>query len=324
MFWERVDGYMSQNILISFVIPCYRSEKTIEKVINEIKETVGQRKEYDYEVIAVNDCSPDNVLNVLITLARENPKIKVINLAKNMGKHSAVMAGYSFVKGKYVVNLDDDFQSPVNELWRLIDPLEKNECDIATAKYYKKKENWMKRMGSDLNLVMTEILLDKPKGVRMENLSVLKRFVCDEMVKYKNPYPYLEGLVFRVTNRVLEVEMDQRERGDDKASGFTLKKSIALVINGLTAFSIKPLRISSVIGVVFAILGFVYGIFTVIHKIVNPQVVMGYSSILAVLLFSVGLIMLMLGLIGEYLGRIYICINDSPQYVIRETINIQK
>lgn len=315
---------MSQKTLLSFVIPCYRSGKTIEKVIEEIRKTVKQREEYDYEVIAVNDCSPDNVLEVLISLAKEDKKIKVINLAKNMGKHSAVMAGYSFVKGEYVVNLDDDFQSPVYELWKLMEPLEKNECDVATAKYYQKKEAWFKRMGSNLNLIMTEVLLDKPKGIRMENLSILKRFVCDEMIKYKNPYPYLEGLVFRATNRVKEVEMEQRERGDDNASGFTLKKSIALAINGLTAFSVKPLRVSSVIGCLFAILGFIYGIYTIIHKIVNPQVLVGYSSILAVLLFSVGLIMLMLGLIGEYLGRIYICINDSPQYVIRETINIQE
>jgi undecaprenyl-phosphate 4-deoxy-4-formamido-L-arabinose transferase len=273
-------------------------------------------------VVAVNDCSPDHVYDVLVHLAREDKKIKVINFAKNMGKHAAVLAGYAVVKGEFVVNLDDDYQSPVNEMWKLLDLVESDECDCASAEYVVKKESWFKRLGSDLNLHMSEIMLDKPNGFRMENLNVLKSFVVKEMINYKNPYPYIEGLVFRVTNRVKTVKMEQRERGDDRASGFTLKKSVALMMNGLTAFSVKPLRVSSFCGVVFALLGFLYGIYTIIRKLVVPDIMLGYSSILAVLLFSVGLIMLMLGLIGEYLGRIYICLNDSPQYVIRNTINI--
>lgn len=308
--------------LISFVIPCYRSEKTIEKVVEEIRETVAQRKDYDYEVIAVNDCSPDKVYDVLVRLASADKKIKVINFAKNMGKHAAVMAGYACVKGEFIVNLDDDYQSPVNEMWSLIDLVEADKCDCASAEYFVKKESWFKRLGSDLNLHMSEIMLDKPKGLRMENLSVLKSFVVKEMVEYKNPYPYLEGLIFRITNRVMTVQMEQRERADDNISGFTLRKSVSLILNGLTAFSVKPLRVASICGVVFAIFGFIYGIYTIIHKLINPDIPVGYSSLLAILSFSAGLIMIMLGLIGEYLGRIYICINNSPQYVIRNTINI--
>lgn len=308
--------------LLSFVIPCYRSEKTIKKVIEEIDKTVVQKEGYDYEIIAINDCSPDKVYDVLVEMAKGNYRVKVINFAKNMGKHSAVMAGYSVAKGEYIVNLDDDYQCPVNELWKLIDPLEKDECDVATAKYYKKKEIWYKKIGSDINLKMTELLLDKPKNVRMENFSALKRFVCLEMIKYKHPYPYLEGLTFRVTKRILEVPMEQRSRADDNESGFTIRKSIELMMNGLTAFSVKPLRIASVIGAVFAIFGFGLGVFTIIKKIFIPNTLMGYSSMVTVLLLSSGLLMLMLGIIGEYIGRIYICINASPQYVIRNTINL--
>ena len=308
--------------LLSFVIPCYRSENTIEKVFDEIISVVSEKEEYDYEIIAVNDCSPDKVYNVLQKRAFDNQKIKVINFAKNMGKHSAVMAGYSVAKGEYVVNLDDDFQCPVNELWKLMEPLEQNMCDVATAAYITKKESAVKRLGSTINLKMTEGMLDKPKGLRIENFSAMKKFVCDEMIRYKNPYPYLEGLIFRATNNIVAVTMEQRERADDNKSGFTFKKSLSLLMNGLTAFSIKPLQVSSLLGVIFALLGFMYGIYTIIHKILNPDMVLGYSSIMAVLLFSVGLIMIMLGVIGEYLGRIYVCINQSPQYVIRETINI--
>lgn len=308
--------------LLSFVIPCYRSENTIEKVIDEIKEIVSQRKDYDYEIIAVNDYSPDNVYNVLCQLADQDYKIKVINFARNMGKHSAVMAGYAVAKGEYIVNLDDDYQSPTYELWKLIEPLEQDICDVATARYYEKKEAWFKRIGSDFNLKMTEILLDKPKDVRMENFSAMKRFVCEEMIKYRHPYPYLEGLTYRVTKRVKSILMNQRDRADDNASGFTLKKSIKLLLNGLTAFSVKPLRIASVCGLLFAFLGFVYGIYIIVRKLIMPDMILGYSSTMAVMLFSSGLIMLMLGIIGEYIGRIYICINASPQYVVKNTINI--
>lgn len=308
--------------LISFVIPCYRSEKTIGKVIREIIETVEQRNEYDYEIIAVNDCSPDHVYDVLKAYAADNSKIKVINFAKNMGKHAAVLAGYAVAKGDYVVDLDDDFQSPVYELWKLLEPVKNDECDYATAKYYQKKQSLFKNIGSDINLHMSEIMLEKPKGLRFENFSVMKSFVCKEIVNYKNPYPYLEGLVLRITTRIMTVPMEERARGDDNASGFTLKKSVSLLLNGLTAFSVKPLRVASIIGFLFAICGFVWGVYAVIHKLVNPNVLVGYSSLVAILLFSSGLIMIMLGLIGEYIGRIYICINDSPQYVIKETINL--
>lgn len=310
--------------LISFVIPCYRSENTIEMVIDEIRNIVREREGYDYEIVAVNDCSPDHVYDVLAKLAKEDSKVKVINFAKNMGKHAAVIAGYSVVSGQYVVNLDDDYQSPVNELWKLMELVESDECDCATAEYFVKKESLFKRIGSNINLKMSEIMLEKPKGLRIENFSVIKAFVAKEIINYRNPYPYLEGLTFRVTNRVKAVQMEQRDRGDDNASGFTIKKSISLILNGLTAFSVKPLRFASLCGVLFAALGFAYGVVTIIRKLIHPEILLGYSSLLAVILFSSGLIMVMLGLIGEYLGRIYICINDSPQYVIRNTINIDK
>ncbi len=314
---------MSDTRLLSFVIPCYRSEKTIKKVIDEIISVTMSRPGYDYEVIAVNDCSPDGVYDVLCDLAKENQKIKVVNFVRNMGKHTAVLAGYSYVTGDYVVNLDDDYQSPVDHLWELMDQVEDGQYDIAMAKYNEKKESAWKRFGSNVNLWISEIMLDKPKGMRFENLSVMKRFVADEMLNYKNPYPFLEGLMFRVTGNVVSIPMDQRERGDDRGSGFTFFKSLSLFANGFTNFSVKPLRIALFIGVLFAIAGFIYGIYVVIKRLLIPETPMGWSSIMAVLLFSSGIVMVLLGIIGEYVGRIFMCINHSSQYVIRNTVNIE-
>ncbi len=311
------------SILLSFVIPCYRSERTIEKVIAEIVDIVKQRPEYDYEIICINDFSPDGVYNILKRLAGENKRIKVINLAKNMGKHAAVLAGYAYVKGDYIVNLDDDFQCPVYELWNLLKPLELDEADVTTAEYSVKRESLLKKIGSSINLYVSEIMLSKPKGTRFENFSALKRFVADELTKYKNPYPFLEGLIFSVTKRIKTISMKGRERADENGSGFTFWKSVSLFANGFTAFSVKPLRIATVSGFLFATAGFLYGIYIIIQKLLTPEILMGYSSMMAVMLFSSGLIMLMLGMIGEYLGRIYICINNMPQYVVKETTNVE-
>ncbi|MCR5688213.1 MAG: glycosyltransferase [Lachnospiraceae bacterium] len=315
---------MENKTLLSFVIPCYRSEKTIGKVIGEIKETVAGRSGYDYEIIAVNDCSPDGVFDVLKALAAEDKKIKVISLAKNMGKHSAVMAGYSYVTGDYVVNLDDDCQSPVNRLWDLLELLEADKCDVATAEYITKKESAWKRLGSSANRVIAEMMLDKPKGLRFENFSIIKRFVMDEVIRYKNPFPFLEGLYLRVTKRIISVKMDQRDRGDDNATGFTFWKSLSLFANGFTNFSVKPLRFALIVGTLFAVFGFAFGLFIIIRKLIYPDIPMGWSSMMAVTLFSSGMIMLLLGVIGEYVGRIFICINESPQYVVRETVNVEE
>lgn len=311
--------------LLSFVIPCYRSELTIERVIVEIIDIVSQRAEnYDYEIVCVNDSSPDNVFSVLKKLAEKNKKIKVIDFAKNMGKHAAVLAGYSYAEGKYIINIDDDFQCPVYELWRLLKPVEDNECDFATANYYKKKQSFLKNIGSNLNMIMSQFMLGKPKGLRFENFSILKRFVMEEMLKYNKPYPYLEGLICRVTNRITVVEMEERNRGDDKSTGFSMHKSISLWLNGFTAFSVKPLRVSTVLGFIFALVGFICGLIMVIRKFLNPGIPAGYTSLIALQLLTGGIIMIILGLIGEYVGRIYICLNNTPQYVIRETINISK
>lgn len=308
--------------MLSFVIPCYRSEKTITKVIEEINTVVSEKKDYDYEIICVNDFSPDNVYEVLLDLAQKNSKIKIVNLAKNSGKHSAVLAGYKFVQGEYVVNIDDDFQCPVYELWRLLEPLEQDSCDVATAGYLKKKQAFWKNLGSDINLIMSSIMLNKPINLRFENFIILKRFIVDEIIKYANPYPYLEGLILRVTRRIAVVNMEERERADNNKSGFTFGKSLALWLNGFTAFSVKPLQISTVLGFLSSGFGFLLGIFMIFQKLLHPDVPAGYTSLIAIQLFTTGVIMMILGLIGEYVGRIYICINNSPQYVIKETINI--
>ena len=309
---------------ISFIIPCYGSEKTVGIVIEEIERKVKEKeKQYTYEIIAVNDQSPDNVWNVLKEIAKNNKKIKLINLAKNMNRPGALMAGMSKVTGDYIVLMDDDGQCPMDNLWDLIKPLEEGH-DVSIAKYPQYKQSIFKSFGTIVNRKMTEIVIGKPKDLSFTNFSAMKRYIVEEIKQYKNPYPYMTGLLLRTTSDIVNVKMEERERISG-STNFTLRKMLNLWINGFTAFSVKPLRISTVIGIITALVGFIYGIYIILHKLfVHSAVLQGYSSTMAIILFIGGIIMMMLGIIGEYIGRIYISINNSPQYVIKEMINMEK
>ena len=309
--------------MISFVIPCYRSQATLPSVIREIQETMEGLSQYTYEVVLVNDCSPDNTFDSIRELCRENKNITGINLAKNFGQHSALMAGFHQVKGDIIVCLDDDGQTPADEVGKLLEGIEKG-ADVVYAKYAHKHHSGFRNWGSHVNELMTRIMLGKPKDLFVSSYFAARRFVVDEMIKYEYPYPYVIGLVLRTTKNIVNVEVNHRDRMEG-TSGYTLGKLLGLWFNGFTAFSVKPLRIATVTGAGCALLGFAYGIYTIIKKIfINPPgLVTGFSALMSVLVFMGGMLMLMLGLVGEYMGRMYISMNRSPQYVVREIVNCE-
>lgn len=293
-------------------------------VIEEIDNKMEQYNQYSYEVILVNDCSPDGTLAVIRSLCEAHPTgnglRKGISFARNFGQHSALMAGLRASTGDYVVCLDDDGQTPANEVDRLIDKLEEG-YDAVYAKYEHKKHSLFRNMGSKVNELMTRVMLEKPASLYVSSYFAVRRFVVEDMIRYENSYPYVIGLVLRATKNITNVVVNHRER-EEGHSGYTLKKLLGLWFNGFTAFSVKPLRIATMIGCFSAGVGFLYGLYTIVKRFVNPDVPMGFSSLMSALVFFGGMIMIMLGLIGEYVGRIYISMNNSPQYVIRERMNM--
>ncbi len=305
--------------VISFVIPCYCSEGSVELVMDEVREVVAQRPGFDYQIIAVNDCSPDGTLDALKRAAAADEHVTAIDLARNGGRHSALMCGCHYAQGDYVVFVDDDQQCPLDRLWDLLAPLLDGSADVAIARYPKKQQSRFKNMGSWVNDRGATWLLGKSPDLKFSNFSAMRRFVRDEVVKYTNPYPYLSGLMFRSTSRVVNVDMEERERLIGEGH-YTFAKSLSLLVNSFTSFSVKPLRIATVLGVVLAALGALFALYVVIRKLLIPQTALGWSSTMAMMVFIGGMIMLMLGIIGEYLGRIYISLNNSPQFVVREII----
>jgi undecaprenyl-phosphate 4-deoxy-4-formamido-L-arabinose transferase len=305
---------------ISFVIPCYRSTATLPGVVAEIQEAMKNMEAYTYEIVLVNDCSPDDTFETIRRLCGENEKITGISLAKNFGQHSALMAGFHHVTGDLVVCLDDDGQTPALEAGKLIRGIEQG-ADVVYARYQHKHHSGFRNFGSHVNELMTRIMLGKPRNLYVSSYFAARRFVVEEMMRYEYAYPYVIGLVLRSTKNIVNVDVNHRDRRAGE-SGYTLGKLLNLWFNGFTAFSVKPLRVATLTGVVCALCGFAYGIYTIIKKIFiqPPDLVIGFSALMSVIVFMGGMLMLMLGLVGEYMGRMYISMNNSPQFVIREIV----
>ncbi len=302
---------------ISFVIPCYNSEKTISNVVQEIKEL---KLDYVKEIILINDCSSDETWKVVSGIAMTNPNVKAINFSKNFGQHSALMAGYRETTGDYVVSLDDDGQTPANETYKLLEEIQKG-YDVVYASYKNKKHSAFRNIGTAINNKMCQWLIGKPKKLDITSFFVAKKYIIKEIVKYENPYSYIPGLVLRSTKNISSVSVEHRSRTEGK-SGYSFRKLVGLWVSGFTAFSVKPLRLATMFGMIIATGGFIYFIYTIIHKIINPQTPMGWTSTISIILIIGGSILFVLGMIGEYLGRVYLSLNKEPQYVVKDKINI--
>lgn len=301
---------------ISYVIPCYRSEHTLPAVVGEITAKMQTLPQYDYEVILVNDCSPDDTLGTIRRLVAADAHIQGVDLARNFGQHAALMAGFHQSSGDIVVCLDDDGQTPADEVDRLLQKLDEG-CDVVYACYDNKQQAGWRNLGSWVNSKMTEIMLGKPPQLVVNSYFAARRFVVEEMLRYEHCYPYVIGLVLRTTKNIGNVPVHHRAREEGR-SGYTLGKLLGLWMNGFTSFSVKPLRIATYFGTLSALAGFLYLIFIIINHFTRHTAPLGWASTTALLLLLGGMILLVLGLIGEYVGRIYMCANAAPQYVARE------
>lgn len=304
---------------ISFIIPCYKSQKTLIPVVEEIIDTMNGIIGYTYNIILVNDFSPDKTMDTIRSLCEKYDFVTGVELAKNFGQHSAIMAGFNIADGDIICCLDDDGQTPANELGKLLEKIEEG-YDAVYARYANMQKAAWRSWGTEINKIMTESLLNKPKELELTSYFMVKRFVAEEIIKYENSYPYMMGLVLRTTGNICNVDVTHRPR-EIGNSGYSLMKLISLWINGFTAFSVKPLRLATFGGMFVAFVGIICALWTIIHKILNPETPAGWSSTIAVILVLGGAILFVLGMVGEYIGRIYISINNNPQYVIRKVIN---
>lgn len=304
---------------LSVVIPCYNSEKNIERVISDAEEVFQKNAIEDYEFVLVNDCSKDSTSAVLRKLVQQKDYLTAVDLAKNSGQHGALMAGFHYVTGEYVVTCEDDGQTQIDAIGEMMEKLQEG-YDVVAAKYIQRPETSMfRRVGSYMAKWMSIAMMPRPKGISVPIFFLARRFVIDEMTRYEHSYPYVTGLLLRTTHNIANVEVKQLDRMSG-STGYTFQKLLRLWLNGFTAFSIKPLRMATFFGMFSSIAGIVYAFVIILRRLIFDNTIAGWSSLIAILLIMSGVILCVLGMIGEYVGRIYMCMNNTPQYVVKSVV----
>ena len=304
--------------MYSFVIPCYNSSESIRHVVELTMEEMEKMNRREFEFVLVNDYSSSTkTMPVLKKLAEEYPCVTVLNLAKNAGHHNAIMAGLNYAKGDILIGMDDDMQTHPSQLPYLFEELEKG-YDIVYGYYPEKKHSAFRNFGSWVNYISVRILIGKPKELKTSSYWVARKFVRDSVIEYQAPYAYIQGLFLRTTRNIscIPIQHFQREEGE---SNYTFKRLLKLWSN-IIGFSITPLRLTEYCGFGLSLLSIIAAVVVLIRKILNPAMALGWPSLMIVICFFSGIQLMFLGLIGEYIGRMFLGLNRQPQYVIREVI----
>jgi glycosyltransferase involved in cell wall biosynthesis len=300
---------------ISIVVPTYNGENTLSDLTNQIADALAS---IDYELILVDDGSPDNSWSVIARLTKLDKSIVAIKLRKNAGQDNAIMAGLSMAHGEYVVIMDDDLQHSPYDIPALLAKCREG-YDICYAHFQIKNQSWWKNAGSWLNGVMAVWLLHKPPHIYLSPFQIIKGDVVKELLNYHGPYPYIQGLLLQVTNNVSQIAAvhHHRKRGN---GNFNIVRSFSVFINHVTSFSVIPLRLSSIIGFLVACIGFILSIYYIVSFFFLQNKVEGWTTLILTTLLLGGLTLMSIGIIGEYLGRVFLSINNKPQYSIKEIL----
>jgi glycosyltransferase involved in cell wall biosynthesis len=301
---------------LTIIVPVYRGAATIGRLV----EAVSQLKPAGgLEIILVNDGSPDESGDVCRRLAETaTVPLTYIEHARNFGEHNAVMTGLRHARGAYVINMDDDLQNPPEEVIRLYDHARLGGWDVVYTRYAKKEHEGWRNIGSRFANQVADSLLDKPKGLYLSSFRCMSAMVVREVTKYSGPYPYIDGLIMQVTQRISSIEVAHYARADG-VSNYTMRRLVRLWLNLATNFSVLPLRLAIFAGVGMGVLGLLVAIIVVIEALFfeTPS---GWASSMMLMLLIAGVQFTILGVMGEYVGRAFLSANGKPQGVVREVI----
>lgn len=299
-------------MLLSVVIPVYKGEKSITKLVEKLQDELHK---YDFEIILVNDGSPDNSEQVCMTLTGRYKNLHFISLRKNFGEFNAVICGLRYVRGKYAVIIDDDFQNPPSEILKLLNKAQEENRDVVYSYYAEKKHHFFRNLGSWLVNRLTTWLINKPADLYLSSFKLINKEVITEIVKYTGPYPYIDALIFRTTTNVGRIQVLHNNRMEGE-SNYTIKKLIRLFMIIVFGYSLLPIRVVFGTGIFSIFLSFLL-VFLYLLKITeNWQIPM--------FLFFGGIQLSSAGIIGEYIGKLFLTQNGTPQFVEKyNSINVK-
>ncbi len=307
---------------MSVIIPCYNSMPILHTLIECTIEELEKMKIKSYEFILVNDGSPNpDTIVFLKSLVEEFQSVKLVDLAKNTGQSNAQLAALNFASGDYVINMDDDMQTHPKNIPILYAKINEG-YDLVLGKYKKKKHSFYRRLLTNMDDKFERVFLKKPAEISFTSFWITRKYIVDEIKKYKNPYSFMEGLFLRTAGKIANAEIEHFDRSEGQ-SGYNLFKLFKLWSN-FTGFTILPLRIADGLGIITGILGVIYAIKTIVSKIIDPTMLVGYASIISLMLIFFGITLFCIGMLGEYVGRVFMSLSNTPQYVVRQTYNFEK
>lgn len=297
---------------LSVIIPVYNSEKTIRPLVEKLQATLSA---ISFEVVMVNDGSRDRSEVVCRQLCESYSNVRFISLRRNYGEFNAVMCGLNWAYGNYCVMIDDDFQNPPEEILKLVEMAESGEYDVVYTYYARKQHSLGRNLGSRLVNWLTSYLLNKPKDLYLSSFKLIRQEVVQEIIKYHGPYPYIDGLIFRITRNIGTVQVAHQKR-EEGASNYTFNKLVSLFLNILFCYSSLPIRLFVPIGVGLFSLGFLLLLFLTIQWVIGPDP-KGWQVVTATIIFIGGIQCMLLSVLGEYIGKSFMAQSGQPQYVIK-------
>lgn len=299
---------------LSIVIPVYNGADTVPQLVEALARLPVPG---GLEIVLVNDGSPDHSLAVCQRLCEQQQvAMSVVDLSRNFGEHNAVMAGLSQARGTHIITMDDDLQNPPEEVLKLWQYTRNGGFDVVYTRYNHKQDARWRNWGSRLANTCANLVLDKPKDLYLSSFRCLNAFTAQALLNHTGPFPYIDGLILQITQRIgsLEVAHLPREQGQ---SNYTLRRLIRLFLSMLLNFSVMPLRIATATGLLIASLGLLGLLAVVVEFFTVGQLPSGWASLMAGILLLAGVQLVMLGVIGEYLGRLFLTVNQKPRFVIR-------
>lgn len=306
-------------MLYSIVIPCYRSAHTIRKVVEDTLAEMDRLERTPCEFILVDDFSPDSgeTVRELKALAEEHDCVTAISLAHNVGQHNALICGLNHASGDVIIFMDDDGQTHPSQLQTILDGLD-DDHDVVYGYYADKKHSGFRNFGSWFTHMSVRILIGKPKDMKTSSFVAMKKYVRDSIIDYPAHYTQMQGLILRTvsTSRIASIPIEHFDRAYGE-SGYTLKKLLSLWSN-IAGFSVVPLRFAQKFGIFTTLCGVLGLIWLLVRKIISKTKILGWTSTMMTIIIFSGIILLTLGIVGEYVGRVFLTMGNYPQYVIRE------
>ena len=312
---------MSAMSLYSVVVPVFNSEHTLAELYQRIRTVFETTIHEEFELILVDDSSRDNSYKIMKELRNADPRVRIVQMAKNFGQHNAIMAGLNYTEGDLILGMDDDMQNHPSQIPQFLEKIEEG-YDIVFGVFRQRKFSWFKNLTGAVSRFLLWHLLDRPKDIQMSSFWCCRRYVRDEVVKYDGYNTFLQVLFFRTSHNIANIEIEHFER-EVGTSNYNFRRGLKLFLSCLN-FTVIPLRAATLFGTLFSAAGLIGAVIVFVRKLLDPSVAIGWSSLMCAMLALFGITFLMLGIIGEYLGKLMLNINRTPQYVIREKENIDE